>query len=123
MVVKQVFPSGHGHRTAGLLCRVVLGMLHFPGHDVGVAASCFSIFIWAAPVTALHVTLSVTSVRFPVQSVIFLPFSKNAIIFLPSRIRNCLLVLTLPLAPFTTNLSPSSQPFADFVSRAHRSIY
>ena len=58
--MKQVFPSGHGHLTTGLLVSVVLGMLHFPGHCVGGAgagagAVCLSIFISPAPGMAFNI--------------------------------------------------------------------
>jgi len=120
--VKHVFSSGQGHSTTGLLVMVVLGMLQVPGHS----SVCFSsIFRAAAPVIALQVTWFVTSVKIPLQAVIFCPCSKKAITFLPSRIKNCLLIF-FPFAlfpPFTTNLSPLLQPFADFVSSWHRSMY
>jgi len=35
MYVKQVFPSGQGHCTTGLLVSDVDGMLHVPGHCPG----------------------------------------------------------------------------------------
>jgi len=107
ILVKQVLPSGHGHFTTGLLFRVVDGMLQVPGHCVGGVGTgdgtgdgadvlCFSsILICSAPLIALQVTLFVTSLNLfvpLVQSIIFLPCSKNAITILSSRFRNCLLI-------------------------------
>ena len=50
IVVKHVFPCGQGHFTTGLLVRVVLGMLHLPGHFAGSALS-LSNFSLSAPLT------------------------------------------------------------------------
>jgi len=133
--VMHVLPSGQGHFTTGLLVRVVEGMLQVPGHSVGGAGAgegevvfCFSTsLISSAPVIALQVTWFVTSfkVLLPlVQSIIFLPCSKNTMIILSSRFRNCLLTfIPLVLDPFTTNFIPLSQPLADFVFNPQRSMY
>jgi len=130
--VRHVLPSGQGHFTTGLLVRVVEGMLQVPGHSVGGAGDGALVFclssslICAAPLIALQLTWFVTSfkVLLPfVQSIIFLPCSKNAIIILSSRFRNCLLIFFPPLlVPFTTNFIPLSQPFADFVFNPQRSM-
>jgi len=135
ILVKQVLPSGHGHFTTGLLVRVVEGMVQDPGHCVGgdgtgdgADAFCFSsILICSAPLIALQVTLFVTSLNLfvpLVQSIIFLPDSKNAITILSSRFRNCLLIFFSPFFPdpFTTNFIPLSQPLADFVFNPQRSM-
>jgi len=135
-VVRHVLPSGQGHFTTGLLVRVVEGMLQVPGHSVGGDGAgegadvfCFSTsLISSAPLIALQVTWFVTSfkVLLPlVQSIIFLPCSKNTIIILSSRFRNCLLTLvpSLLFDPFTTNFIPLSQPLADFVFNPQRSMY
>ena len=58
--MKQVFPSGHGHLTTGLLVSVKSGLLQLPGHCVGGAgagavAFCFSIFISPAPGMAFNI--------------------------------------------------------------------
>jgi len=129
--VRHVLPSGQGHFTTGLLVRVVEGMLQVPGHSVGgdgAVVFCFSSrWIFSAPLIALQLTLFVTSFKMLlplVQSIIFLPCSKNAIIILSSRFRNCLLTFfPLLLDPFTTNFIPLPQPLADFVFNPQRSMY
>lgn len=79
---------------------------------------CLCSFKVPAPATALQVTLLVTSVRLPGQSVIFLPFFRKAMIFDPSTIRNCLLI---PLGLLITNLSPILHPLSDILSITQRS--
>merc|ERR1711942_137221 len=78
-----------------------------------VVAFCLCSFTSIAPGTVLHLTLLVTSVRFPPQSVIFLPASRKAITFAPSIIRNCLLV---PFLVLITNFCPVPHPVVDILS-------
>jgi len=73
-----------------------------------------------APSMVLQDTLGVASVRLATQSVIFFFLPKNAIIFLLSTIRNCLLT---PLLPFMTNFCPLLHPSEAILSISHRSIY
>jgi len=113
--------NGHvpGHCPAGT------GAGAGAGTGAGEGAGCRTIviviiFISAAPGIALQDTAGVTSVMVPLQAVIFLPNSKNAMIFLPSSIKNCLLVFATLLI---TNFCPLSHPFAAIVSSAHRFTY
>jgi len=89
--------------------------------DAGAAAVvpfCLDSFTAAAPGIVLQETLLVTSVRLPPQSVIFFPFSRNAIILDPSIIRNCLLV---PFTLLITNFCPILHPLSDILSITHKS--
>merc|ERR1719206_574585 len=85
-----------------------------------VVTFCLCSFTSIAPGTVLHLTLLVTSVRFPPQSVIFLPASRKAITFAPSIIRNCLLV---PFLVLITNFCPVPHPVVDILSIKQRSTY
>merc|ERR1719430_2396028 len=87
---------------------------------VSLVPFCLCSFISIAPGIVLHLTLLVTSVRLPAQSVIFLPLSRKAITFAPSIIRNCLLV---PFLVLITNFCPILHPVFDILSIIQRSTY
>jgi len=87
---------------------------------VSLVPFCLCSFTSIAPGIVLHLTLLVTSVRLPAQSVIFLPLSRKAITFAPSIIRNCLLV---PFLVLITNFCPILHPVFDILSIIQRSTY